>query len=165
MFERLGINWACTLIGFCALLLAPSPFLFYKFGPAIRSRSKFSPCLVSSFFFLTEPQRADVGSAGSRHRERDRCGGGRCRRKSRGEGLGITTLSHSMTRLSPRMFDLYISYPFRTPALFPCISDSAVRRHVTLYPVRPSTYATYYIHRICCLPHRYPFIVLRSIYR
>ena len=52
MFERLGINWACTLIGFCALLLAPSPFLFYKYGARIRAKSKFSPCLVSLQSFV-----------------------------------------------------------------------------------------------------------------
>ncbi|KAI0354077.1 MFS polyamine transporter [Trametes cingulata] len=45
MFDRLGINWACTLIGFCALLLGPSPFLFYKYGAWVRTKSKFSPCL------------------------------------------------------------------------------------------------------------------------
>ncbi|TFK83428.1 MFS polyamine transporter [Polyporus arcularius HHB13444] len=44
MFERLGINWACTLLGCCCLILAPSPFLFYKYGTWIRSKSKFSPC-------------------------------------------------------------------------------------------------------------------------
>ncbi|KAI0711743.1 MFS polyamine transporter [Earliella scabrosa] len=44
MFERLGINWACTLVGFCCLLLAPSPFLFYRYGTWIRTKSKFSPC-------------------------------------------------------------------------------------------------------------------------
>ncbi|TBU28211.1 MFS general substrate transporter [Dichomitus squalens] len=45
MFRGLGINWACTLIGLCALLLAPSPFLFYKYGTWVRAKSKFSPCL------------------------------------------------------------------------------------------------------------------------
>lgn len=43
MYQRLGINWACTLIGLCCLALAPSPFLFYKYGPWIRTKSKFSP--------------------------------------------------------------------------------------------------------------------------
>lgn len=50
MFHKLGINWACSLIGFCALALAPSPFLFYKFGPWLRSKSKFSPCPVGDSF-------------------------------------------------------------------------------------------------------------------
>ncbi|ORY88386.1 major facilitator superfamily domain-containing protein [Leucosporidium creatinivorum] len=45
MFARLGVNWACTLIGCIALLIAPSPFIFYKFGPRIRGSSKFAPCL------------------------------------------------------------------------------------------------------------------------
>ncbi|EPS94316.1 hypothetical protein FOMPIDRAFT_1026243 [Fomitopsis schrenkii] len=43
MFKNLGTNWACTLIGLLGLLLAPSPFLFYKYGRVIRSKSKFSP--------------------------------------------------------------------------------------------------------------------------
>ncbi|KAJ8094493.1 hypothetical protein AAF712_012803 [Marasmius tenuissimus] len=45
MFNGMGINWACTLISLVALVLAPSPFLFYKYGPRIRSRSKFAPCI------------------------------------------------------------------------------------------------------------------------
>jgi DHA1 family multidrug resistance protein-like MFS transporter len=44
MFHRLGVNWACTLLGLLALVLAPSPFLFSRYGPAIRSRSTFAPC-------------------------------------------------------------------------------------------------------------------------
>ncbi|TFK32378.1 MFS polyamine transporter [Crucibulum laeve] len=46
MFTNLGVNWASTLIGLLALLFAPSPFLFYKYGPSIRGRSKFAPCIV-----------------------------------------------------------------------------------------------------------------------
>ncbi|TFK65925.1 MFS general substrate transporter [Pluteus cervinus] len=45
MFRNLGINWACTLIGFLTLILAPSPFLFYKYGARIRKHSRFAPCL------------------------------------------------------------------------------------------------------------------------
>ncbi len=47
MFDQMGVNWACTLIGCVSLALAPSPFLFYKFGPRIRARSRFAPCFVS----------------------------------------------------------------------------------------------------------------------
>ncbi|KAI9430447.1 MFS polyamine transporter [Lactarius indigo] len=43
MYEGMGVNWASTLIGCIALLLLPIPFLFYKYGPRIRARSKFSP--------------------------------------------------------------------------------------------------------------------------
>lgn len=45
VFSRLGVNWACTLIGCIALLIAPAPFIFYKFGAKIRGSSKFAPCL------------------------------------------------------------------------------------------------------------------------
>ncbi|KAL1700521.1 major facilitator superfamily domain-containing protein [Schizophyllum commune] len=45
MFQQLTVKWAATLLGLIALLLAPSPFLFYRYGPAIRARSTFAPCL------------------------------------------------------------------------------------------------------------------------
>eukprot|EP00918_Siedleckia_nematoides_P073074 GHVU01159528.1.p1 GENE.GHVU01159528.1~~GHVU01159528.1.p1 ORF type:complete len:108 (+),score=9.02 GHVU01159528.1:125-448(+) len=45
MYTKLGINWASTLVGLIGLLLAPSPFLFYKYGARIRSKSKFAPCI------------------------------------------------------------------------------------------------------------------------
>jgi len=52
--KQLGVNWACTTIGLIALLFVPSPFLFYKYGPRIRTLSKFAPCIVSlSSFGLT----------------------------------------------------------------------------------------------------------------
>ncbi|EMD32362.1 hypothetical protein CERSUDRAFT_108809 [Gelatoporia subvermispora B] len=44
MFNKLGINWACTLIGLIGLVMSPIPFLFYKYGSWIRSKSRFSPC-------------------------------------------------------------------------------------------------------------------------
>ncbi|KAK7470096.1 hypothetical protein VKT23_001536 [Stygiomarasmius scandens] len=45
MYTNLGINWASTLVGLVGLLLAPIPFLFYKYGAKIREHSKFAPCL------------------------------------------------------------------------------------------------------------------------
>ncbi|KAI0049050.1 MFS general substrate transporter [Auriscalpium vulgare] len=45
MFENLGTNWAATLIAGIALLLAPIPFLFFKYGARIRSKSQFAPCI------------------------------------------------------------------------------------------------------------------------
>ncbi|KAJ7578147.1 MFS polyamine transporter [Mycena floridula] len=43
MYHKLGINWASTLIGLVALVLALIPFLFYKYGDRIRAHSKFAP--------------------------------------------------------------------------------------------------------------------------
>ncbi|KZV67553.1 MFS polyamine transporter [Peniophora sp. CONT] len=43
MYHGMGIQWASTLIGVVALVLAPIPFLFYKYGARIRASSKFAP--------------------------------------------------------------------------------------------------------------------------
>ncbi|KIK53036.1 hypothetical protein GYMLUDRAFT_179447 [Collybiopsis luxurians FD-317 M1] len=50
MFNNLGTNWAATLVALICLVLAPMPFLFYKYGAKIRERSKFAPCLVCPSF-------------------------------------------------------------------------------------------------------------------
>lgn len=43
MFKALGVNWAGTLLGCVALILAPIPAIFWKYGAKIRERSKFAP--------------------------------------------------------------------------------------------------------------------------
>lgn len=43
MFDALGVGGGGSLIGGIAILLMPIPFLFYKYGGAIRERSKFAP--------------------------------------------------------------------------------------------------------------------------
>ncbi|WRT69893.1 uncharacterized protein IL334_006884 [Kwoniella shivajii] len=42
IFDRLGINWAGTLIAFLALAFVPAPFIFYFYGARIRRWSKFA---------------------------------------------------------------------------------------------------------------------------
>ena len=43
MFDGMGIQWAATLLGCVAVVLAPIPFIFYKYGPKIRQRSAYAP--------------------------------------------------------------------------------------------------------------------------
>jgi MFS transporter, DHA1 family, multidrug resistance protein len=43
MFTALGVGGGGSLIGGVACLLAPIPFIFYKYGARIRTRSKFAP--------------------------------------------------------------------------------------------------------------------------
>lgn len=43
MFDALGVGGGGSLIGGMAVLLAPIPFVFYKYGGPIRERSKFAP--------------------------------------------------------------------------------------------------------------------------
>ncbi|KAI9828949.1 MAG: hypothetical protein M1819_006448 [Sarea resinae] len=41
MYDRLGIAWATSLLGFISLLLLPIPWVLYKHGPRIRARSAY----------------------------------------------------------------------------------------------------------------------------
>jgi DHA1 family multidrug resistance protein-like MFS transporter len=62
MFVNLGTNWAATLLGGIALLLAPMPFLFYKYGSRIRTKSSFAPCIdLKVAKFLEEKAAAEKG--------------------------------------------------------------------------------------------------------
>ncbi|KAJ5592745.1 Peptidase M20 [Penicillium hordei] len=42
LFDSLGINWAGTLLGGIAVLCVPLPWIFYKWGPQLRAKSKYS---------------------------------------------------------------------------------------------------------------------------
>lgn len=41
MFERLGVHWATSLLGFVALAMAPIPWCLYRAGPGFRARSAY----------------------------------------------------------------------------------------------------------------------------
>ncbi|KAK5989443.1 Major facilitator superfamily multidrug transporter mdrA [Cladobotryum mycophilum] len=41
MYEKLGIGWASSLLGFVAIVLLPIPWVLFKYGPAIRAKSKY----------------------------------------------------------------------------------------------------------------------------
>lgn len=43
MFRSLGVGGGGSLVGGVAILLAPIPFVFYKYGERIRKRSRFAP--------------------------------------------------------------------------------------------------------------------------
>ncbi|KAI6153722.1 major facilitator superfamily domain-containing protein [Pisolithus tinctorius] len=43
MYDRLGAQWASSLLGFVALAMAPIPFALSRYGPALRVRSKYAP--------------------------------------------------------------------------------------------------------------------------
>lgn len=42
MYQNLGIHWASSVPAFLALVCVPFPFLFYKYGPPIRKKCKYS---------------------------------------------------------------------------------------------------------------------------
>ncbi|PSN74708.1 MFS general substrate transporter [Corynespora cassiicola Philippines] len=41
MYRALGTNWATSLLGFCTIAMAPIPWVFWKWGPKLRGRSKY----------------------------------------------------------------------------------------------------------------------------
>lgn len=41
MYDRLGIPWACSLLGFLSLLMAIIPFVFLKYGTWLRLHSPY----------------------------------------------------------------------------------------------------------------------------
>lgn len=43
MYRNLGTSWATSLLGFLCVALVPAPFIFYKYGEALRRKSKFAP--------------------------------------------------------------------------------------------------------------------------
>ena len=43
MFNGMGIQWACTLLGCVAVVLIPVPVWFLLRGGKIREKSKFAP--------------------------------------------------------------------------------------------------------------------------
>ncbi|KAK9466137.1 major facilitator superfamily domain-containing protein [Lipomyces arxii] len=45
MFHNLHVQWAGTLLGCIGILLAPVPFLFFKYGLKLRQMSKYTPVL------------------------------------------------------------------------------------------------------------------------
>jgi hypothetical protein len=42
MFHNLGLQWGASIPAFLSLLCMPFPFIFHRYGPAIRARCRFS---------------------------------------------------------------------------------------------------------------------------
>ncbi|KAG9877765.1 hypothetical protein KCV05_g21641, partial [Aureobasidium melanogenum] len=42
MYNKLGYQWASSLLAFLALAMAPFPYLFFKYGKRLRKNSKFA---------------------------------------------------------------------------------------------------------------------------
>lgn len=68
MFSAMGVGGGGSLVGGVGVLLAIIPFLFYKYGPQIRARSKFSPTGEKSKAAKGEP-RGQTAHPGNGHDE------------------------------------------------------------------------------------------------
>jgi DHA1 family multidrug resistance protein-like MFS transporter len=65
MFTGMGIQWAATLLGCVAVVLAPIPFLFYVYGHKIRQRSAYAPT------FNTAPAPEEEEASGETTTEKE----------------------------------------------------------------------------------------------
>jgi hypothetical protein len=41
VYKGLGVGWATSLLGFLALFMLPIPWVFFKWGPSIRAKSRY----------------------------------------------------------------------------------------------------------------------------
>lgn len=41
-YRNMGVQWTLTILGCISAALVPVPFVFYRFGPTIRSWSKYT---------------------------------------------------------------------------------------------------------------------------
>ncbi|OJJ70363.1 hypothetical protein ASPBRDRAFT_44517 [Aspergillus brasiliensis CBS 101740] len=46
LYDGLGVPWGSSLLGFFALAFAPLPWVFYRFGPRIRLKSKYHQMMM-----------------------------------------------------------------------------------------------------------------------
>lgn len=63
MYDKLGPRWASSLVGFIALVLMPIPFVLTKFGPTLRTRSRYVSSNLAPVVMhkkLTEPSKSEV---------------------------------------------------------------------------------------------------------
>ncbi|KAK0387064.1 hypothetical protein NLU13_5377 [Sarocladium strictum] len=58
MYSKLGIHWASSIPAFLALACVPFPFLFYKYGEAIRKKCHFAAESAEFMRKLKEAERA-----------------------------------------------------------------------------------------------------------
>lgn len=70
MYNNLGIHWASMIPAFLALACLPFPFLFYKYGGAIRARCKYA-AEADAFMKKLRGQVADEATPEEREEEEE----------------------------------------------------------------------------------------------
>ncbi len=63
MYENLGNQWASSIPAFLALGCLPFPFLFYRYGPQIRSRCKYAAEAAKLLEMMRRRHVAVIGEA------------------------------------------------------------------------------------------------------
>lgn len=66
MYDRLGIHWASAVPAFLALVCVPFPFLFYRYGHAVRRRCRFAREAADAMLRMRETRRVEGRDASGR---------------------------------------------------------------------------------------------------
>lgn len=119
MYEKLGVHWAAALPGFLALACAPAPFLFYKYGGALREKCKYASEAARIYAQILAARKAAMAEAGQGDAEKGVRG--------RGDSIGVREEEDVEREAetgfqSPELFDLQ-----RTMSLEDELSDPRVR--------------------------------------
>lgn len=67
MYDKLGVAWACSTLGFLSLAMCVIPFVFIRFGDELRARSKFCQYLAEKKAEEMERERVRLNSHQGRH--------------------------------------------------------------------------------------------------
>lgn len=59
MYDTLGVGWACSVLGLLCLALSPIPFVFIKYGHALRAKSRFCQRLAQQGEEVVAADRGD----------------------------------------------------------------------------------------------------------
>lgn len=60
MFQNLGLHWGASIPAFLSVACMPFPFIFYRYGPAIRTRCKYSAISIRFVARLLEERKAQA---------------------------------------------------------------------------------------------------------
>jgi len=61
MYAKLGDQWASSIPAFLVVACVPIPFMFYKYGPMIRSKCKFASEAARMLELMQRRQGAIIG--------------------------------------------------------------------------------------------------------
>ncbi|SPO03703.1 probable mfs-multidrug-resistance transporter [Cephalotrichum gorgonifer] len=70
MYANLGIHWASSIPAFLALACVPFPFLFYKYGAAIREKCKYAAQSAAFMRRMQAQAMAQAAGAGAKGQEK-----------------------------------------------------------------------------------------------
>jgi MFS family permease len=138
MYSRLGIHWASSIPAFLALACLPAPFVFYKYGGAIRMKCKYSAQAYEAMMQIRKAQKEtsrDENSEG-------KAGGG-----EEAQQINLTKIQKpGESSLISTVEELHVS-SLKDANSCPSGREMLDQfRHLIMYPQSTSIYATVVFH-------------------